>query len=479
MELMPLAHGLGTRSDLPVPLWIAVTGAVLALLVSFAALTFLWKKPRFNRPGGRAISAGVGDVLSSPSAGIFLRLVGLLAFGVFLAAAWIGPNDTATNPAPYWLYVWFWVGIFLASMILGPVVKAFSPLRTISGLLSMVMRGSERPIPPSWGMWPAAIGLFAFVWLELVYPDASMPRVVAVYATVYALINIIAGVVYGQDWFEQGEGFEVYSTLVGRLAPLARTEYGTWVLRNPMHGLALTPPVAGLVGVVCVLLGSTAFDGLTRTPFWVDYSNSLEGASYLLAGTIGLAGAIAVVAGIYWAALRITRSWLPERTTLLGDFAPSLVPIAIGYTIAHYFSFAVFDGQMGWILASDPFGQGWDLFGTQGDRINYTLISTEWIALVQVGAIAIGHVAGVVLAHDRAVSLFRKRHHMSAQLPLLCAMVAFTMSGIALVVGSEKSFWLLITVAVFIPMAALFVWVSAPVEPPEQELVPERINSDM
>lgn len=476
-DLLPLAHGLGTRSDLPVPLWIAVYGAVLALLVSFAALTFLWKKPKFNDPGGRPISAGVGDVLSSPSLGIFFRLVGLLAFGIFLAAAWFGPNDPATNPAPYWLYVWFWVGLLPASMLFGSVMKAFSPMRSISGLLSMVMRGSERPIPPTWGMWPAAIGLFGFVWLELVYADASLPRVVAVYATVYALINIVAGVVYGQDWFEHGEGFEVYSTLVGRLAPLARTEYGTWVLRNPMHGLSLTPPVAGLVGVVTALLGSTAFDGLTRTPFWIDYSNSLEGASYLLAGTIGLAGAIAVVAGVYWAAIQMTRFWLPERTTLLADFAPSLVPIAIGYTIAHYFSFSIFDGQMGWILASDPFGLGWDLFGTEGARINYTLISTEWIALVQVGAIALGHVAGVVLAHDRAISLFRKRHHMSAQYPLLCAMVAFTMSGIALVVGSANSFWLLVTVAVFMPMAALFVWVTAPVEPPEQDRVPERASS--
>lgn len=477
MDLMPLAHGLGTRSDLPVPLWIAVTGAVLALLVSFAALTLFWKKPKFTGQGGRAISAGVGDALSSPSLGIFLRLVGLVAFVVFLAAAWFGPNDPAANPAPYWIYVWFWVGIFLVSILMGPVVKAFNPLRTISGLLSMIMRGTERPIPHGWGMWPAAVGLFVFVWLELVYADAALPRVVAVYVTLYALIHIIAGVVYGQDWFEQGEGFEVYSTLVGRLAPLVRTEYGTWVLRNPMHGLSLTPPAAGLVGVVTVLLGSTAFDGLTRTPFWVEYSNSLEGASYHLAGTVGLAGSIAVVMGVYWAAMRMTRSWLPGRTTLLADFAPSLVPITIGYTIAHYFSYAIFDGQMGWILASDPFGLGWDLFGTEGARINYTLISTEWIALVQVGAIALGHVTGVVVAHDRAISLFRKRHHMSAQYPLLCAMVAFTMSGIALVVGSANSFWLLVTVAVFILMAALFVWVSAPVDPPEQARVPERTVS--
>ncbi|MEQ1899028.1 MAG: hypothetical protein ABL971_16805 [Vicinamibacterales bacterium] len=469
-DVMPLAHGLGGRSDLPVPLWIAVTGAVLALLFSFAALVFFWKKPKFSAdPGGRAVSAGLERILNSTGAEVFLKLVGLVAFVLVLSAAWIGTNDPKSNPAPAWVYVWFWVGLLPLSLIFGPVVKAISPLRTIAGLLSMVLRGAEKPIPASWGMWPAAISLYTFVWLELVDPNASLPRTVAVYLTVYALIHIIAGVVYGQDWFERGEGFEVYSTLVGRLSPFARTNYGHWVLRNPLHGLALTPPTTGLTAVITVLLGSTAFDGLTRTPIWRDLAASQRDntASYLLAGTLGLTGAILVVAGIYWVAMRITRAWLPDRSTLLADFAPSLVPIAIGYTIAHYFSFAVFDGQLGWILASDPFGRGWDLFGTAGGTIDYSLISTQWIALVQVAAIAIGHIAGVVIAHERAISLFPKRYHLLAQYPMLCAMVAFTMSGIALVVGSEKSFWMMVTVGIFMPMAALFVWITAPVENPE------------
>lgn len=464
---MILAHGLGGRSDLPVPLWIAVTGAVLALLVSFAALSFFWKKPRFVGPGGKPLPTGLGNLLDAPSWFVFWRLVGLIAFVLTLSAAWLGPNVVTENPAPAWIYVFLWVGLFPLSLVFGPFIKRISPLRTIAAGISSLLRGHERLTPTSWGMWPAAISLFTFVWVELVSPNAAVPRFLAAYMTIYAVIHIAMGVVYGQDWFEQGEGFEVASTLVGRMAPFARSEGGTWVVRNPMHGLSQTPPVVGLVAMVAVLLGSTAFDGLTRTPVWRDWSLAQEGFTYLASGTAGLLGSIVVVALVYGAAMQMTQSWAPDRPTLAADFAPSLVPIAIGYTVAHYFSFTIFDGQLGLILASDPYGLGWNLFGTAGNDINYTLISTEWIALIQVAAIALGHVAGVVIAHDKALQIFPKRHHMIAQYPLLCAMVAFTMSGISLVVGSANSLWLMISVAVFIPMAALFVWILAPVDEPE------------
>ena len=471
MDLVPLAHGLGGRSDLPVPLFIAVYGAVIALLVSFAALSFFWKEPKFVGEGGRPLSAGLQGALDAPYLGILLRIIGLLAFILMLSVAWFGSNDVATNPAPAWFYVTLWVGLVPASIVFGPVIKAFSPHRTIAAGISHLLPGVQRAFPWRWGMWPAAISILSFVWLELVVPNPSEPRKVAIYITAYSVIHVTMGVLYGRLWFERGEGFEAYSTLVGRLAPVAKTESGRWVLRNPLHGLSLTPPVVGLVALVCVLLGSTAFDGLTRTPTWKSFSASLDGFAYIAAGTAGLMAAILAVATIYLAAMRLTRAWLPERKTLALDFAYTLVPIAVGYTVAHYFSFALFDGQRGWLLASDPFNQGWNLFGTDGGKVNYTLVSVQTIALVQVSAIALGHILGVVLAHDKAVGMFPKRYHQLAQYPLLAAMVSFTMAGIALVVGSKDSFWLLVTVAVFIPMAAVFVWIMAPVETPESESV--------
>ncbi|MGL5825449.1 MAG: hypothetical protein ACRCYU_11650 [Nocardioides sp.] len=467
--VVPLAHGLGGRSDLPVPLWIAVYGAVAALLVSFAALSFFWKDPKFTADAGKPLPSGPARALAAPGWEVLWRLVGLVGFALLLTTAWFGTNEVASNPAPNWFYIWLWVGLVPVSALFGPAIRAISPLRTVAAGLSGIWRGRERVLPEHWGMFPAAVSLFSFVWLELVFPDASLPRTVAVYLTLYAAVHITMGLIYGPEWFEKAEGFEVYSSLVGRLAPIARTQDGSWTVRNPLRGLSLTPPLPGLVAVVAVLLGSTAFDGVTRTPYWRDFTASKDGFAYLASGTAGLVASILVVWGIYWVAVRMTRAWLPDRADLMADFAPSLVPIAIGYTIAHYFSFALFDGQLGWTLASDPFGQGWNLFGAADGTINYGLISVGGIALIQVAAIAVGHVAGVVVAHDKAISLFAKRHHLMAQYPLLCAMVAFTMTGIALIVGNRNSLWLLITVGVFMPVAATFVWILAPVEEFEAE----------
>jgi hypothetical protein len=91
---------------------------------------------------------------------------------------------------------------------------------------------------------------------------------------------------------------------------------------------------------------------------------------------------------------------------------------------------------MGYILGADPFDRGWDLFGTADWKMNLVLISTSVIALIQVGAIVFGHILGVVAAHDRAIALFRGRDTLRAQTLLLATMVFYTLSGIALLVGT-------------------------------------------
>lgn len=124
----------------------------------------------------------------------------------------------------------------------------------------------------------------------------------------------------------------------------------------------------------------------------------------------------------------------PPRTQP-GLYAHSLVPIAAGYAIAHYFSLLLLDGQATWILASNPFGRdGVDLFGTYGNAIDYTAVSPRTIANVQIGAIVLGHVLGVLLAHDRAV---RTPHRATTgQLPLVAVMIAFTVGGLSLLLSS-------------------------------------------
>jgi hypothetical protein len=107
----------------------------------------------------------------------------------------------------------------------------------------------------------------------------------------------------------------------------------------------------------------------------------------------------------------------------------------VGYTVAHYFSLLALDGQTTWILASNPFGlAGVDLFGTYGNTVDLTAVGPDAIALVQVGAVVVGHVLGVTLAHERAL-LSARRARASDQLPLVVVMVAFTVGGLGLLFG--------------------------------------------
>ncbi|MGH3715568.1 MAG: hypothetical protein ACRDT4_19230, partial [Micromonosporaceae bacterium] len=367
-----------------------------------------------------------------------LRGVGLLLLAATLAAAWFGTDVTATNPAPTWLYVWLWVGLVPASVLFGPVWRLLNPLRTIAAAINR-LGVPTRELPAAVGYWPAVAGLLVFVWIELVYRSAGSPTTVAVFVTVYSLVHVAAGAVYGQRWFDRGDGFEAYSTLLGHLSPLGRRDDGRLVLRNPLDSLDSLRPAPGLVSLICVLLGSTAFDGLTRGQLWgdlvVSYGRSITG--YLLLGTAGLLVCVLFVLLSYTAAVRSSRHCAPEYADGITDrFVHSLVPILLGYTVAHYFSFALYEGQGGYLLATDPLGRGWDLFGLAGQQINYTLVGPAAVALIQVGAIVAGHVLGVTAAHDRAMATYELRKRTEGQLGLLLIMIAYTIGGITLVVGT-------------------------------------------
>ncbi|HET6750737.1 MAG TPA: hypothetical protein VFL71_15920 [Actinomycetes bacterium] len=444
--MWPLAHGIGSRSDLPVPLWLAQYGGAAALVISFVILVAFWRLPRFEDPdAGRPLPGLLQRVVDAPLTRALLRLLGLAMGAAVVLVAVLGPPNPATNPAPTWLYVWFWVGLVPASLLLGPVWRALNPLRTLTMVISRVAgdRDAElaRPLPPGLGYWPAVAGLLAFVWLELVYQNSALPLTVGWFLLAYGAANLFAGALYGPAWHDRGDAFEVYSTLLGHLAPVGRRSDGRLVLRNPLRGLSSLEDAPGLVAFVCALLGSTAFDGLTRTQLWTNLTLTSGPLANALIGTAGLLAMVALVYGVYVLAVRASSRYLPraqrqQRNLLEARFVPSLLPIAVGYTIAHYFSLLLFQGQAGYILASDPLGDGWNLFGTADWQIGYTVVSTATIALVQVAAIVTGHVLGVVVAHDRAVGTFPEKAKTDAQYPLLVVMVTYTTIGIALLVGA-------------------------------------------
>jgi hypothetical protein len=184
-----------------------------------------------------------------------------------------------------------------------------------------------------------------------------------------------------------------------------------------------------------VLIGTTAYDGLSRTSWW-----QLTMPTGTVFATLGLSFAMALIGLVFllgtWslvapgpAPARGPDSGAPRP----GVFAHTLVPIAAGYAIAHYFSLLVFDGQQTLILAGDPFHRGADLLGLAGHSIDYTVLSTSTIAAVQVTAIVLGHLVAAVGAHDRAVRLLPAGSAVRTQYPLLAAMVALTMGAVGLV----------------------------------------------
>ena len=433
---MILAHGLGGRTDLPLPEWMVLYGGAAILVVSFAALRFLWPRPRWE---GESPGRDVADLGTAPFRllGVVARALGLGLFLLVLAAAAFGENDPTTNLAPTAVYITFWVGMAFVSFFVGDLWSAANPFDTLARPAEDGLRASGRRAPEL-GYWPAAVGLLGFVWLELVYPDRAEPRVLAVAIGAYTVVVVTAAAFWGRRWLRTGEAFTALFGLLARAAPLGRTDDGKLRLRPPFAGLAGIEPTPGLEAVVLVVLGSTSFDGLTRTEWWVKLSDRTSGAANTLVGTLGLLWAVALVFVVYFGAMKVTARLTEdddEPWELARAFAHSLVPIAFAYSVAHYFSLLVLEGQGIVSLLSDPFGAGWDLFGTSDRAVDFNLLSATAIAWVQAGAIVVGHVVAVVVAHDRALARFPAREAVRAQLPLLAAMVLFTVGGLFLLLG--------------------------------------------
>lgn len=434
-----LSHGVGTRADLPLPVIYVVIGGGLAVVVSFLALGVLWREPRLRgAEAGWPLPAGLARFIDGPRVRAVLQGAALGLTLLVVGVALLGPAEVPRNLAPWAFFVTFWVGLVPISLLFGPVWGVVNPLRTIHrGLRKVIGPARRQAALDRVGHWPAAASLLAFAWFELASPERSDPRRVGGFLVLYAVLQLAAAAVYGEGWFGRGDGFEVCSRLIGRLAVVGRRSDGVLVWRNPLDGADGQPRVSGLAAVVVVLVGSTAFDGVTRTLWWQDGPGA-EGETAILPPTIGVVAAVAAVGALYWAGCWVSGRLGGYRQAAL-SYAPSLIPIAVGYAVAHYFSLLVFDGQTTFILASDPFGTGQNLIGMTGHAVDYQLVSARTISLVQTGAIVLGHILGVVLAHDRAIALAKqvpdRGHPVASQLPLLAVMVVLTLTGLRLLLG--------------------------------------------
>jgi hypothetical protein len=431
-----LAHGLGGAKDLPIPVELAVSGAVAALVVSFTVLAVAWRSPRFRgEQSGRPAPAWLDRLVSSTGFRVVLRLLGMVAF-VYVAFAAVFGEDTLINPFLGVFYVLLWVGIVPASLLFGSFWKAISPARTISTSLARAAGSDpERGMftyPARLGYWPAAIGLFAFVWLELVYPYSTEIGPVRLWCAVYLGVMLVGGALFGNTFLAHADPFEVYSTLVGKLSVWGRRE-GRLVVRSPLANLDTVAARPGLVAVVGVLFGSTAFDSFSDSSPWVRFTQSHSDWAQLL-DNLALLAFCAGVTSLFAVASATTGVERGTRRALLPNlFAHSVVPIIVGYIVAHYLTYFVEYGQATMVQLSDPLSRGDDWLGTADWSINYWLsYHPTFLAVTKVLAVVVGHVLGVVAAHDRAVKLLPRRHQLTGQLPLLLVMVTFTAGGLYL-----------------------------------------------
>lgn len=425
-----LAHGLGGRTDLPMDGVTAIAGGGAAVAVSFLALTVAWTRPRLRPDAGRPLPARLARLLDAPWLTRAGRWAALVAASAVVAVAFLGPSSDARNLAPWALFVTFWVGLVPVSVVCGPVWRRVNPLRAAHAAVcrvSGVDPSGVRAVPKRLGWWPAACWLLGFVWLELVAPHHSDPRLVGWLLVGYALVNTGLAVWFGRDWFTRGDGFEAYSSLLARMSPVGRRPDGTLVWRTPLTGLAGAGGEPGLAATACVLIGSTGFDGVTRTTYWRD---NVDPAN-VPAGTAGLLVSVGGVAALYLAAMWAgARASGQDAREWPGRFAGSLLPIALGYTVAHYFSFLVLEGQTTLILASDPLGRGWDLLGSSGNAVDYGVLTPAVVAMVQVNAIVLGHLAGTAAAHDLALRTVPAGRRLAGQAPLAAVMVCLTCAGL-------------------------------------------------
>jgi hypothetical protein len=444
-----LAHGIGGVRDLPVPESFFFTTAAIVLVVSFVLLGLLWKRPLLEaNADGRELPRLVGAFFLSRWLRVVLQAISVGLLVLTLATALFGTTIELLNFAPTFIYVIFWLGVPLLSILFGNVWRALSPWRAIADGTVWVLEWTGREARPlldwtgRWGRYPAAAALFSFVALELANPRQAYPRTLAIATALYSYWALAGMAVYGRAaWTRNGEGFAVAFELLSRIAPFAVRD-GSVVVRWPFTGLGGDERVRGTLVFVAVMLGSTSFDGFSRTSTWQNLIGNiradLAGSSQrtvdlatTFANASGLALFVLAVASTYLGAVWAARTLTGARRSLVPDFVLPLVPIAAAYLVAHYFSYFLQQGQFIIALASDPFGRGWDLFGTVDFAPNLGIVTPETVWYVQVASLVVGHVAGLAIAHDRAVTIFEdRRAALRSQYPMLALMVLYTVGGL-------------------------------------------------
>ena len=413
-----------------------MSGAGATIVLTFAAMALFFRERSFA-------SVGTGRRLFSvfPALITGIRVVAFLVFLFTVCAGFIGVPDPYRNLIVTMVWVTWWVGFAFVCALLGDLWALASPFH--------LPRFHQKQTFPRWlGSWPAVLLFFGFAWAELVWHDKDVPAYLASVVLGYAALTWTAMAVFGTEaWLRNGEAFSVAFGVLGRFAPLY-AQGGTLRVRVPGAGLLADERVpVSLAVFVLLMLSSVTCDGFFETPLmrsletaalsWPPLASALFAGSewgldesqIIRSATLAAFPLIFVVAFwlTAWAMVRVSKKDLPVTEAACG-FVLTLVPIAVAYHLAHYFSLLATAGQFMIPLVSDPFGLGWNLFGTAGYKVDLGAVSPYVFWYGAVFLIVTGHVIAVVLAHVAALRLFGSaRAAAASQVPMVALMVAYTM----------------------------------------------------
>ena len=419
-----IAHGAGDLTALGIP--ISVVLLVAASTVPALAGLLSTRAARSHGPAPAAsvkpLPRFARTVLDAPSTRAVARYLVLAAFVGLLAVAAFGTERVTGNPAPRLALIVVWGLVALGSVLLGPVWGVVSPFRTLTGWLTRLTDPRESavtPLPDRLGVWPgvAALGIWAVAAEVLVSPRPTLVLLLA-----YSTVQILAGLSYGRGWFARGEALEVYSTWLGRMAPLTRDEDGHLSLRNPLSALARVTPVPGIRALLAVILGWELLHAATETERWLVSLAALGLPRSPWVTILALAVAIAL-------ASMVVRAATPK------DFlVPALIPLVAGWALAHHVGPLLVDTRAVLADLADPFARGWALFDLSGPPIEPTAPGA--VALAQLLVLLTGVLLTVAAAHRMSVSRYDLRAARAVQFPLRAMSVLVILAGIALQAGA-------------------------------------------
>ena len=441
------AHGFGQRYDLPIPLWLYLLGSGATVGFSFLLLAAL-SPARLLGEGRLRLAVPSGGVIGR-SIALAVRVAGIALLAIVVVAGLIGNQSPFKNIAPTMVWVIGWVGLSLASALIGDVWAVLNPWDSLARFVERHhQRGKQRrwsraaPLSMPWlDAWPAVILFLLFAWCELIWDGSDQPRSLALALLGYSAVTWAGMLVFGRpQWLRRGEIFTIAFGIFSRFAPLEAVADGEGprlFLRPYAVGLLSPNPASpALTCFVLLLLATVTFDGILETPNWAALASWIEphGVDSAFLATLGLVGFPLTFLGIYLATIALTfRLARCSRsvTELAGWFVTTFVPIALAYDAAHNLSFLALGTQYLIPILSDPLGIGWDLFGTKLYLINTGVVTASLMWYLAIAIIVGGHVIAVYLGHTQALRLFPDRADaLRSQTPLVVLMIAYTMTSL-------------------------------------------------